>query len=57
MTERVEKRQQPADEPRDFNRFLHPFRVEERPFDEILQHFEIPFRMILRQHNLWDAVW
>jgi hypothetical protein len=52
MTERMEERHKFPDELRHFYRFLHPFRVQEWPFHELVQDVEIPLRMVLRQHDL-----
>lgn len=52
MVERMIKRHQPSYEPRHLHRFLHPLRIEKRALDEFLQHLEIPFVVIFREHDL-----
>ena len=52
MTKRMKERQEPANESRDFDCLFHSLRVEEGSFDEIMKHLEVPFRVVLRQHNL-----
>lgn len=51
----MKERQQSTNEPWNLDSFLHPLRVEEGSFNEILQYLEVPFCVIFRQHNLQDT--
>jgi hypothetical protein len=57
MTKGVEERHKPPNESCAFHRFLHAFRVQERPIDQILEGIKLPSRMLLRQHNLEIGGW
>ena len=52
MTKRMVERHELADISRDLDRLLHPFRIEERAFHQVLQNLNVPFRLVLGCHDL-----
>ena len=54
----MEERGQTPDEPRNLYRLFHPLWIQQRSFDEVHKCIEVPFRMVLGQHDLrkcWSA--
>lgn len=52
VTERMEKWHEPANKPRNFDRFFHPLGIEEGSFNEFLQCIETPFGVVFGKHYL-----
>ena len=51
----MEERGQTSDKSGNFYRFFHSLWVQQRSFDEIQERIEVPFRVVLGQHDLQEC--